>query len=88
MLLLHDPDRYAKRPGPNRVIARPTRPCPPCGRKAGVVAIGSGVNTTGPCRLALDLGDWDCFLLAGTSSTIREDEGTARWLPQRRWSRC
>lgn len=39
-----------------------------------VTAIGIGVNAPGPCRIALDVGDWDCFLLAGSYSVLRQEE--------------
>ena len=74
LLLLHDPDRYANGPDLIRVIAEAYRTLVALRAEGSVGAIGMGVNTPEPCHLALDLGDWDCFLLAGTYSTIRQDD--------------
>ena len=74
LLLLHDPDRYANGPDLIRVIAEAYRTLAALRAEGSVGAIGMGVNTPEPCHLALDLGDWDCFLLAGTYSTIRQDD--------------
>ena len=74
LLLLHDPDRYANGPDLIRVIAEAYQTLAALRAEGSVRAIGIGVNTPEPCHLALDLGDWDCFLLAGTYSTIRQDD--------------
>jgi len=42
-------------------------------RAAGVVrAIGLGVNEAAVCRAALDIGDWDAFLLAGRYTLLEQ----------------
>jgi len=47
------------------------------GKEEGAVkAIGIGVNAAEPCLMALDIGEWDCFLLAGGHSVLlQEDRG-------------
>ena len=87
MLLLHDPDRYADAAGLPALIRQAYETLSAL-REAGVVtAIGVGVNAPEPCRMALDIGDWDCFLLAGSYSVLRqEDEGLLDACRKRRTS--
>jgi len=76
ILLLHDPDRYAEGEALRTLIATAHRAL--CELKIIIVvaAIGIGVNAPEACRIALEVGDWDCFLLAGRYSVLRqEDEG-------------
>ncbi len=43
-------------------------------RAAGKVgAIGLGVNETAVCLAAMEIGDWDCFLLAGRYTLLEQD---------------
>ncbi len=75
ILLLHDPDRYAEDAGTLRhLIAEAYRTLAELRRAGEVRAIGLGVNTPEVCRMALDLGEWDCFLLAGSYSVLRQND--------------
>jgi D-threo-aldose 1-dehydrogenase len=74
--LLHDPDRYAEDDGATaRLIGTAYRTLAALRAEQTTDAIGLGVNSADVCRIALDLGDWDCFLLAGTYSVLRQDDG-------------
>jgi D-threo-aldose 1-dehydrogenase len=75
MLFLHDPDRQADGAALVALIAEAYRTLSDLRAQGLVSAIGIGVNAAEPCRLALDIGDWDCFLLAGTYSVLRQDDG-------------
>lgn len=77
ILLLHDPDRYAEDAKTlRRLIAEAYRTLAELRDSGEVRAIGLGVNAPAVCHMALDLGAWDCLLLAGTYSVLRqEDEG-------------
>jgi D-threo-aldose 1-dehydrogenase len=74
LLLLHDPDRYASGEGLRELIAEAQRTMTLLRDSGAVSAIGLGVNAPEPCRMALELGGWDCFLLAGTYSVIAQDD--------------
>jgi D-threo-aldose 1-dehydrogenase len=74
ILLLHDPDRYASGAALRRVIAQAHATLAEMRAEGTVTAIGVGVNAPEPCHMALDIGDWDCFLLAGTHSVIRQGD--------------
>jgi D-threo-aldose 1-dehydrogenase len=74
--LLHDPDRYAEDDAAlASLIGTAYRTLTALRAERGTDAIGLGVNSADVCRIALDLGDWDCFLLAGTYSVLRQDDG-------------
>ncbi|HWJ73747.1 MAG TPA: aldo/keto reductase [Kaistia sp.] len=75
MLFLHDPDRHASGAALAAMIAEAYRTLAELRAEGVASAIGIGVNAAEPCRLALDIGDWDCFLLAGTYSVLRQDDG-------------
>ena len=76
ILLLHDPDRYAEGDALRRLIESAHGALVRLKREGRVSAIGIGVNSPVPCRTALEIGDWDCFLLAGRYSALRqEDDG-------------
>jgi D-threo-aldose 1-dehydrogenase len=76
ILLLHDPDRYAEGDELRRLIESAHRALSDLKREGRVRAIGIGVNSPAPCHVALAIGDWDCFLLAGCYSVLRqEDDG-------------
>ena len=49
-------------------------------RNGDVRAIGVGANEIEACAMALDRGDWDCFLLAGRY-TLLEQEALQSFLP-------
>jgi len=74
MLFLHDPDRQASGAELEALIREAYRTLADLRAQGVVAAIGIGVNAAEPCRLALDIGDWDCFLLAGTYSVLRQDD--------------
>lgn len=74
ILLLHDPDRRALGSDLQRLIAGAYRALARLRDEGEVSAIGLGVNAPEPCHLALDCGDWDCFLLAGSYSVLRQDD--------------
>jgi len=76
ILLLHDPDRYAEGDALRRLIESAHGALVELKREGRISAIGIGVNSPVPCRAALEIGDWDCFLLAGRYSALRqEDDG-------------
>ncbi len=76
MLFLHDPNRYASGPELSRLMAEAYRTLAALREEGSVAAIGIGVNAPEPCRMALEVGQWDCFLLASTYSVLRQyDEG-------------
>jgi D-threo-aldose 1-dehydrogenase len=74
ILLLHDPDRYAEDKALARLIAEAYRTLAKLREAGEVRAVGLGVNSPEVCRMALDLGDWDCFLLAGSYSVLRQSD--------------
>ena len=74
MLLLHDPDRYAEGAALRSLIESAHAALLSLKREGRVAAIGLGVNAPEPCRMALEVGDWDCFLLAGSYSVLRQDD--------------
>ena len=75
ILLLHDPDRYAEDDrAVGRLIAEAYRTLAELRDAGEVRAVGLGVNSPEVCRLALGLGDWDCFLLAGSYSVLRQND--------------
>lgn len=45
--------------------------------RGDVRAIGLGVNEIEICEIALELGDWDCFLLAGRYTLLEQQSGYA-----------
>ena len=67
ILLLHDPDRYAEGPELTRLIECAHATLTVLKEEGAVKAIGIGVNAPEPCLMGLDIGEWDCFLLAGES---------------------
>ena len=76
MLFLHDPNRYAGGRELGRLIAEAHRTLSALREEDSVAAIGIGVNAPEPCRMALDVGPWDCFMLASSYSVLRQyDEG-------------
>jgi D-threo-aldose 1-dehydrogenase len=77
ILLLHDPDRHAEdAKALGRLIAEAYRTLDELRGGGEVRAIGLGVNGPAVCHMALDFGAWDCLLLAGTYSVLRqEDDG-------------
>jgi D-threo-aldose 1-dehydrogenase len=75
ILLLHDPDRHAKDAAAlTRLIARAHRTLAALREAGEVKAIGLGVNAPEVCHIACDLGAWDCFLLAGSYSVLRQED--------------
>ncbi|MBZ9938136.1 aldo/keto reductase [Mesorhizobium sp. BR1-1-16] len=84
MLFLHDPDRQASGAALAEMIAEAYRTLADLRAEGLVSAIGIGVNAAEPCRMALDTGDWDCFLLAGTYSVLRQDDDGLLDLCERR----
>jgi len=74
ILLLHDPDRYAEGDALRRLIESAHTALVDLKRQGRIGAIGIGVNAPEPCRIALDVGAWDCFLLAGRYSVLRQDD--------------
>jgi len=75
ILLLHDPDRQAEdEAAAARLVGEAYRTLAELREAGEVRAIGLGVNAPGVCHRALDLGAWDCFLLAGCYSVLRQDE--------------
>lgn len=74
ILLLHDPDRYAEGDELRAVIATAYDGLSALRAEGSVRAIGIGVNGPVACHMALDIGQWDCFLLAGTYSVLRQDD--------------
>jgi D-threo-aldose 1-dehydrogenase len=75
LLLLHDPDRQAEEPaGVARLVAEAYRTLAELRDAGQVRAIGLGVNAPDVCHRALDLGAWDCFLLAGCYSLLRQED--------------
>jgi D-threo-aldose 1-dehydrogenase len=76
ILLLHDPDRYASGIDLHRVIDESHRTLIALRSEGCVRAIGIGVNAPEAGHIALDVGEWDCFLLAGSYSVLRQhDDG-------------
>ena len=75
VLLLHDPDRQAEdEASMARLLAESYDTLAELRAAGQVRAIGLGVNAPGVCHRALDLGAWDCFLLAGCYSVLRQEE--------------
>ncbi len=75
ILLLHDPDRYADSPGMlQRLISEAYVTLSELRAEGLVKAIGIGANSPEVGLAALDLGQWDCFLLAGTYSVLGQDD--------------
>jgi D-threo-aldose 1-dehydrogenase len=75
ILLLHDPDRHAEDgKALERLIAEAYRTLAELREAGEVRAVGLGVNAPEACRMALDLGEWDCFLLAGSYSVLRQSD--------------
>lgn len=77
ILFLHDPDRNAGDDAALDALLAQAHDALDDLRQQGLVtAIGIGVNAAAPCARALRLGDWDCFMLAGTHSVLaQEDDG-------------
>lgn len=76
ILLLHDPDKYASGSELSGLISQAYETLSELRANGEVTAIGIGVNSPEPCRIALDLGQWDCMLLAGSYSILhQEDDG-------------
>jgi D-threo-aldose 1-dehydrogenase len=77
ILLLHDPDRYADGPDTlRRLIAEAYATLSALRQEGRVRAIGIGANSPAVGLAALELGRWDCFLLAGSYSVLgQEDRG-------------
>ena len=74
--LLHDPDRYAEDDvALGKLIAKAYQSLATLKAEQCIDAVGLGVNSAEVCRIALEQGDWDCFLLAGTYSVARQDDG-------------
>lgn len=75
ILLLHDPDRQADdEDSLARLLTEAYATLAELRAQGHVRAIGLGVNAPGVCHRALDLGAWDCFLLAGCYSVLRQEE--------------
>lgn len=74
LLLLHDPDRYGSGETLRQLIAQAYRTLARLRDEGEVGAIGLGVNAPTPCHMALDVGSWDCLLLAGSYSVLRQDD--------------
>ena len=74
ILLLHDPDRYAEGEALRDLIGTAHVALQSLKREGHVAAIGLGVNTPAVCQLALEVGDWDCLLLASSYSVLRQDD--------------
>jgi len=75
ILLLHDPDRYAEDEAAlRRSVAEAHRTLAALRADGTTDAIGLGVNSPNVCRIALELGHWDCFLLAGAYSVLRQED--------------
>ena len=73
--LLHDPDFYATDARDlRRLIAEAYATLSKLRAEGRVEAIGLGVNSAAACHMALDLGEWDCMMLAGTYSVLRQDD--------------
>lgn len=76
ILLLHDPDAYAAGPDElKNTIAEAYMALSTLRADGMVKAIGLGVNSPEPCQMALDLGQWDCMMLAGTYSVLQQNDG-------------
>jgi D-threo-aldose 1-dehydrogenase len=74
ILLLHDPDKYASGSELTGLISQAYDTLSELRANGEVTAIGIGVNSPEPCRIALDLGQWDCLLLAGSYSVVRQQD--------------
>jgi D-threo-aldose 1-dehydrogenase len=75
ILLLHDPDRYADSPTMlRRLIAEAYDTLSALRENGQVKAIGIGANSPEVGLAALELGQWDCFLLAGTYSVLEQND--------------
>lgn len=75
ILFLHDPDRYAPNATALRSMIGEAYDTLAMLREQGrVKAIGIGVNSPDPCLTALELGRWDCFVLAGSYSVLRQED--------------
>ncbi|MGO7836735.1 aldo/keto reductase [Rhizobium johnstonii] len=72
---LHDPDRYAKDSSDLRgMISDAYETLSELRSQGRVKAIGIGVNAPEPCFAAMQIGTWDCFVLAGTYSVLRQED--------------
>lgn len=72
---LHDPDRYARDPSALRdMIAEAYETLSELRSRGRVKAIGIGVNAPEPCLAAMQIGAWDCLILAGSYSVLRQDD--------------
>ncbi len=75
ILLLHDPDRYAESPTMlRRLISEAYGTLSALREEGHVKAIGIGANSPEVGAAALELGQWDCFLLAGTYSVLEQND--------------
>ncbi len=75
ILLLHDPDRHAEDAETlGHLIAEAYRTLAELRAGGEVRAIGLGVNSPAVCHRALDLGEWDLFLLAGSYSVLGQND--------------
>jgi D-threo-aldose 1-dehydrogenase len=75
ILLLHDPDRYAQDAASLRsMIAEAYETLSMLRDEGRVKAIGIGVNSPDPCLMAMEHGKWDCFVLAGSYSVLRQED--------------
>ncbi len=75
ILLLHDPDRYADTPAAlRRLISEAYATLSALREEGQVKAIGIGANSPEVGLAALELGQWDCFLLAGTYSVLEQND--------------
>lgn len=75
ILLLHDPDRQVETEAAlRRLIEEAYRTLAELRDAGHVRAIGIGVNAPAACHIAIDVGAWDCFLLAGSYSVLRQED--------------
>ena len=77
ILFVHDPDRFAQDAKHlSDVLVEAYAAVDKLKQKGATSAIGIGVNAAEPCQIALDIGNWDCFMLAGCYSVLsQEDNG-------------
>jgi len=77
ILFLHDPDKQAEDDTTLTKILTEAYGAMDELRAQGMIsAIGIGVNSASPCFHALEVGKWDCFMLAGSHSVLmQEDSG-------------
>ncbi|MBY3163904.1 aldo/keto reductase [Rhizobium laguerreae] len=72
---LHDPDRYAKDSSALKgMISEVFETLSELRSQGRVKAIGIGANAPEPCFAAMQIGRWDCFVLAGTYSVLRQED--------------